>query len=120
MKSNASADYIDFSKRPSKEIDYINGEDAKKFYAEADTYSNNATQRAMTVTAIARFRLVRKTIDVNSVVNYSVSFISYCSDFERSVKMKNSSFPSLLHPFLGAIRSKYTTPCPCDPLKYSS
>lgn len=29
----ASADYIDFPKRPSKEIDYMNDEDAKKFYA---------------------------------------------------------------------------------------
>ena len=34
----ASADYIDFPKRPSKEIDYMNDEDAKKFYAAADTY----------------------------------------------------------------------------------
>lgn len=34
----ASADYIDFPKRPSKEIDYMNDEDAKKFYAAADAY----------------------------------------------------------------------------------
>ena len=34
----ASADFIDFPKRPSKEIDYMNDEDAKKFYAAADAY----------------------------------------------------------------------------------
>ena len=34
----ASADYIDFPKRPPKEIDYMNDEDAKKFYAAADAY----------------------------------------------------------------------------------
>ena len=34
----ASADYIYFPKRPSKEIDYMNDEDAKKFYAAADAY----------------------------------------------------------------------------------
>ena len=38
----ASADYIDFPKRPSKEIDYMNDEDAKKFYAAADTYPDKA------------------------------------------------------------------------------
>ena len=31
----ASADYISFPKRPSKEIDYMNDEDAKKFYEAA-------------------------------------------------------------------------------------
>lgn len=34
----ASADFIDFPKRPPKEIDYMNDEDAKKFYAAADAY----------------------------------------------------------------------------------
>ena len=34
----ASADYIDFPKRPQKEIDYMNDDDAKKFYAAADEY----------------------------------------------------------------------------------
>lgn len=34
----ASADFIDFPKRPPKEIDYMNDEDAKKFYAAAETY----------------------------------------------------------------------------------
>ncbi len=32
----ASADYISFPKRPAREIDYMNDEDAKKFYAAAD------------------------------------------------------------------------------------
>jgi len=32
----ASADYITFPKRPAREIDYMNDEDAKKFYAAAD------------------------------------------------------------------------------------
>lgn len=32
----ASADYISFPKRPAREIDYMNDEDAKKFYRAAD------------------------------------------------------------------------------------
>lgn len=34
----ARADYIDFPKRPPREIDYMNDDDAKKFYAAADEY----------------------------------------------------------------------------------
>lgn len=36
----AIADYIDFPKRPSKEIDYMNDEDAKLFYAAALSYQD--------------------------------------------------------------------------------
>lgn len=34
----ASSDYINFPKRPPHEIDYMNDEDAKKFYAAAESY----------------------------------------------------------------------------------
>ena len=36
----ASADYISFPKRPAREIDYMNDEDAKRFYAAADACSD--------------------------------------------------------------------------------
>ena len=36
----ASADYISFPKRPAREIDYMNDEDAKKFYEAADAYTD--------------------------------------------------------------------------------
>lgn len=34
----ASSDFINFPKRPPREIDYMNDEDAKKFYAAAESY----------------------------------------------------------------------------------
>ena len=34
----ASSDFINFPKRPPREIDYMNDEDAKKFYAAAEAY----------------------------------------------------------------------------------
>lgn len=36
----ASADYISFPKRPAREIDYMNDEDAKRFYAATDACSD--------------------------------------------------------------------------------
>ena len=43
----ASADYISFPKRPPREIDYMDDEDAKKFYKAADEYSDIRYKTAM-------------------------------------------------------------------------
>lgn len=38
----ASADYISFPKRPPREIDYMNDEEAKRFYIAAETFPTNS------------------------------------------------------------------------------
>lgn len=43
----ASADYITFPKRPPREIDYMDDEDAKKFYKAADVYHDIRYKTAM-------------------------------------------------------------------------
>lgn len=43
----ASADYITFPKRPPREIDYMDDEDAKKFYKAADEYPDVRYKAAM-------------------------------------------------------------------------
>jgi len=55
----ASADYIDFPKRPSKEIDYMNDEDAKKFYAAADTYPDIRYKTAAMILLLTGMRRSR-------------------------------------------------------------
>lgn len=52
----ASADYIDFPKRPSKEIDYMNDEDAKKFYAAADAYPDIRYKTAAMILLLTSMR----------------------------------------------------------------
>lgn len=57
----ASADFISFPKRPAKEIDYMNDEDAKKFYAAADAYSDIRYKTAaliLLLTGVRRGELV--------------------------------------------------------------
>jgi len=57
----ASADYISFPKRPAKEIDCMNDEDAKKFYAAADAYEDIRYKTAaltLLLTGVRRGELV--------------------------------------------------------------
>ena len=49
MINYATADYIDFPKRPSKKIDYMNDEDAKLFYATALVYPDVRCKAAAVV-----------------------------------------------------------------------
>ena len=52
----SSADYIYFPKRPSKEIDYMNDEDAKKFYTAAYTYPDIRCKTAAMILLLTGMR----------------------------------------------------------------
>ena len=52
----ATADYIDFPKRPSKEIDYMNDEDAKLFYATALAYPDVRCKTAALILLLTGIR----------------------------------------------------------------
>ena len=52
----ASADYISFPKRPQKEIDYMNDEDAKRFFAAADAYDEPKIKTAAEILLLTGMR----------------------------------------------------------------
>ena len=52
----ASADYISFPKRPAREIDYMNDEDAKKFYAAADACADKRYKTAAMILLLTGIR----------------------------------------------------------------
>ena len=52
----ASADYISFPKRPAREIDYMNDEDAKKFYAAADACTDIRCKTAAIILLLTGLR----------------------------------------------------------------
>jgi len=52
----ASADYISFPKRPTREIDYMNDEDAKKFYAAADACTDIRCKTAAIILLLTGLR----------------------------------------------------------------
>ena len=95
----ASADYIDFPKRPSKEIDYMNDEDAKKFYAAADAYPDIRYKTAAMILLLTGMRrgelcgLEWSDIDFNEAtitIARSVTTVSGFGVVEKEPKTESS------------------------------
>lgn len=95
----ASADYIDFPKRPSKEIDYMNDEDAKKFYAAADAYPDIRYKTAAMILLLTGMRrgelcgLERSNIDFKEAtitIERSVTTVAGIGVVDKEPKTESS------------------------------
>ena len=95
----ASADYISFPKRPAREIDYMNDEDAKRFYAAADACSDircKTAAMALLLTGMRRGELCGlewSDIDFNEAtitIARSVTTVSGFGVVEKEPKTESS------------------------------
>ena len=95
----ASADYISFPKRPAREIDYMNDEDAKRFYAAADACSDIRYKTAALTLLLTGMRrgelcgLEWSDIDFNEstiTITRSVTTVSGFGVVEKEPKTESS------------------------------
>lgn len=95
----ASADFISFPKRPAREIDYMNDEDAKKFYAAADACEDIRYKTAaltLLLTGVRRGELCGlewADIDLESAtitIARSITTVSGFGVVEKEPKTENS------------------------------
>lgn len=95
----ASADYISFPKRPAREIDYMNDEDAKKFYMAADACEDIRYKTAaltLLLTGVRRGELCGlewSDVDFNEgtiTIVRSVSSVPHMGVIEKEPKTESS------------------------------